>query len=79
MATVTIRNLDDEVVEKLKLRAKEHNRSLEAELRQLLKDAIQQDRRKTDFLLEAARIRAMTARNRPQSDSVDLLREDRSR
>lgn len=79
MATVTIRNLDDDVVEKLKLRAKEHNRSLEAELRQLLSDAAKLRQMRETFLQEAARIREMTAKGRSQSDSVDLLREDRGR
>ena len=36
MANLTIRNLDDVVVEKLKARAKENERSLEAEIRVLL-------------------------------------------
>ena len=39
MASVTIRNLDDEVVKTLKEQAKTHNRSLEAELRQVLTEA----------------------------------------
>ncbi len=39
MANLTIRNLDDEVVAKLKARAKAHHRSLEAELRALLSEA----------------------------------------
>ena len=39
MANVTIRNLEDEVVERLKARAKTHNRSLEAELREILTTA----------------------------------------
>ena len=79
MATVTIRNLDNEIVEKLKMQAKEHNRSLEAELRQLLTDATKLQEGREAFLKEAARIRGMTPKNRPQSDSVDLLREDRDR
>ena len=36
MGTVTIRNLDDKVIKRLKARAKTHRRSLEAELRDLL-------------------------------------------
>lgn len=40
MANVTIRNLDDGVVEALKARAKENHRSLEAELRRILTDQI---------------------------------------
>lgn len=38
MATLTIRRLDDEVVDKLKYIAKEHNRSVEAEVRSVLED-----------------------------------------
>lgn len=79
MATVTIRNLDNEIVEKLKIQAKEHNRSLEAELRQLLTDATKLREGREAFLKEAARIREMTPKNRSQSDSVNLLREDRDR
>ncbi|WP_422132892.1 FitA-like ribbon-helix-helix domain-containing protein [Endozoicomonas sp. ALD040] len=36
MATLTIRNLPDELVERLKLKAKAANRSMEQELRELL-------------------------------------------
>ena len=38
MANLTIRNLDDKTVDALKNRAKAHNRSLEAEIRQILAD-----------------------------------------
>lgn len=36
MATLTIRNLPDELVERLKLKAKAANRSMEQEVRELL-------------------------------------------
>lgn len=77
MATLTIRNLENEVVEALKKRAKAHNRSLEAEVRQILADTA---RRRTPMELRelAERIAAMTP-NVPQTDSVELLREDRRR
>ncbi len=39
MANLTIRNVDDHVVERLKKKAKDNNRSLEDELRELLKHA----------------------------------------
>jgi plasmid stability protein len=39
MATVTIRNLDDDIVERLRARARLNDRSLEAELRLLLAQA----------------------------------------
>lgn len=41
MATLTIRNLDDEVKKKLRLRAARHNRSMEAEARAILAKAAQ--------------------------------------
>lgn len=73
MASVTIRNLDDDVVAKLKARAKANNRSLEAELRQLLSAAARQTEQE-EFIAAARRIRAMTP-DVPQTDSVELLRE----
>ncbi len=79
MANVTIRNLDDGVVERLKARAKAHHRSMEAELRQVLIQAAAQHERMADFRREAARIRAMTPKDRPQTDSTLLIREDRDR
>ncbi len=78
MASVTIRNLDDDVVVSLKQRAKANNRSLEAELRVVLVRAVR-EYDADEFLALAERIRAMTPKDRPQTDSVELLREDRSR
>lgn len=40
MATITIRNLDDDVQRRLKRSAAEHNRSMEAEARAILTDAL---------------------------------------
>lgn len=42
MAAVSVRNLDPEVKERLRVRAAEHGRSLEAEIRAILADAVQQ-------------------------------------
>jgi plasmid stability protein len=78
MGTVTIRNLDDKVIKRLKMRAKNHRRSLEAELRDLLSHASQQPLI-VDALAEADRIAAMTPKGVKQTDSVVLLREDRGR
>ena len=77
MANVTIRNLEDEVVERLKARAKTHNRSLEAELREILTTAAR-PARGADLRALAERIAAMDL-DVPQTDSVELLREDRRR
>lgn len=77
MATLTIRNLDDEVVNILKERARTHGRSLEAELRELLSvSAHGPDRVALRALAE--RIAAMTP-GTLQTDSADLIREDRDR
>ncbi|KNX39341.1 FitA-like ribbon-helix-helix domain-containing protein [Luteipulveratus halotolerans] len=38
MATITVRDLDDGVRDRLKVRAAEHGRSMEAEVRQILTD-----------------------------------------
>ena len=77
MANLTIRNVSDEVVERLKYKAKQNGRSLEAELRELLKQAAS---RKTpeELLAIADRIAAMTP-DVPQTDSAKLIREDRDR
>jgi plasmid stability protein len=40
MATLTIRNFDPEVQKRLRVRAAQNGRSMEAELRQILKDAV---------------------------------------
>ena len=78
MGTVTVRNLDDKVIKRLKARARNHRRSLEAELRDLLSHASQQPLI-VDALAEADRIAALTPKGVRQTDSVILLREDRRR
>ena len=40
MATLTVRNLPDEVYDGLRVRAAENGRSMEAEVRQLIADAV---------------------------------------
>ncbi|MCP5374221.1 MAG: hypothetical protein H6907_21000 [Hyphomicrobiales bacterium] len=78
MANLTIRNLDDDIAEALKARAKAHNRSLEAEVRQILTDQALRPWRGAELVARAERIAAMTP-DVPQTDSVDLVREDRDR
>ena len=77
MANLTIRNLDDDVVERLKHKAHQNGRSLEAEVRELLKQSA--NRKNPEELLAIAdRIAAMTP-DVPQTDSAELIREDRDR
>ena len=40
MASITVRNLDDEVKRKLRIRAAEHGCSMEAEAREILTEAV---------------------------------------
>ena len=77
MRSVTIRDLDDKVIERLEARAKHHRRSLEAELRDLLIRASRQPL--IDPVAEANRIAAMTPKGVKQTDSTLLIREDRDR
>ena len=44
MAQFVVRNLEDDVAEKLKRRAKQHGRSMEDEVRHLLRSALQEPR-----------------------------------
>ena len=75
MTTITIHNLDDEIIARLKERAARHNRSLESEVRQILTDIIKAPPR-NELVELAKRIRDMTP-DVPQTDSTKLIREDR--
>lgn len=44
MASITIRNLDEDVKQKLKARASENGRSMEQEVRSILSDVLENDR-----------------------------------
>jgi antitoxin FitA len=74
MAQVLVRNLPDDVVARLKARAARPRHSLEQELRLILIDAARAGRE--EVLADMDRIRAMTP-NVPQTDSAELIREDR--
>ncbi len=76
MAQVLIRDLDPKLVDRLKTRAREHGRSLEAELRGILEAAAATD--PVDAKALAARIRRRLA-GRAHSDSAALVAEDRRR
>ena len=73
-----LRNLDDDLKEKLRLRALRNQRSMSAELREIVSAALAQPRRgsRTELKKLAADIRALSA-GRGQSPSEGLLRESR--
>jgi plasmid stability protein len=70
-----VRNLDDELVARLKRRAARHGRSTEAEHREILKQALSVEPEPT-FDDLAAELRRLTAR-RKQTPSEILLRQSR--
>lgn len=76
MPQLLIRELDDRTVQRLKLRARQHGRSLEAELRTILQasaDAVQ-----PAPLAALEQVRSLFA-GRPFGDSAALIRADRER
>ena len=77
MAQVLVRDLDADVVAQLKLRARQHGRSLQKETKAILEDAARQGSLE-EARDAAARVRRRLA-GRTFSDSADLVREDRER
>lgn len=78
MATLTVRQLDDELYENLREHARANNRSVEAEVRQLIAEHV---RPKSDFagLFERLAIhrRAMREQYGVLSDSTGIIRQMR--
>lgn len=70
-----VRNLDDDLITKLKIRAARHGRSAEAEHREILRQALANET-ELDFDDLAAELRKLTA-SRKQTPSEVLRREDR--
>ena len=78
MGNLTIRNLDDRVIEQLKAQARANQRSLEGEIRYVLTQQADRRARIAGFRERTRQIARMTA-GTPQTDATDLLREDRGR
>ena len=77
MADLTIRDLDEGIIEALKRRAKANDRSLEAEIREVLTQTARPSA-SSNLRALAERIAAITP-DVPQTDSAELSREDRYR
>jgi plasmid stability protein len=75
MASLSVRNLDDDLLGRLKRRAARHGNSAEAEVRAILRDALSGE---SDLGFDdlAAQLRALTA-GRRHTPAEDLLREGR--
>ena len=76
MGQVLVRNLSTEVVRKLKIRAKQHRRSLQEELKDILEQAARQNAKNVQAKVNQVR-KLFAGRN--FSDSSDLIRHDRMR
>ncbi len=72
-----VRNLDDELIVRLKRRAARHGRSTEAEHREILRQALA-DENEPSFDKLAEDLRKLTSR-RKQTPSEILLREGRDK
>jgi antitoxin FitA len=73
--SLIVRNVDEELVRRLKMRAARHNRSAEAEHREILRQALGAE--PNEALAEvAARLRTLT-RGRRHTPSEQLQREGR--
>ena len=78
MGTLTIRNLDDRVIDALKAQAKANQRSLEAEVRYVLSQEVNPRLRAAAFRERTAQLARETAYV-PQTDSTELIRQGRER
>jgi plasmid stability protein len=79
MASVTIKNLPDNLYRKLKTRAKSNNRSINGEVVNLLTRELEQDHLDVRKILEQARLTQSWAKGTPLSDEevIDLKKEGR--
>jgi antitoxin FitA len=75
MASLSVRNLDDDLLARLKRRAARHGHSAEAEVRDILLQTLNGEA-DTDFDTLAAELRALTS-GRRHTPAEDLLREAR--
>jgi uncharacterized membrane protein len=76
MAQVLVRDLDTVVVERLKIRARRHNRSLQGEVKAILEAAAPLSMSDARSLAEGWQRRLA---GRIKGDSSELIREDRER
>ncbi|MDE0102628.1 MAG: hypothetical protein OXN89_09625 [Bryobacterales bacterium] len=79
MAAITVRRLDESVVTLLKARAEINNRSLEGEVRQILRAAVENDMdaKRRVFLARMKQLQKEITLKGPYTPSEVLIREDR--
>jgi plasmid stability protein len=79
VATLTVRNLDDDVARALRIRAAEHGRSAEAEHREILRAALSGAARSSPRAEAAERLAEFRRRTsgRGSAGTAELLQESR--
>lgn len=79
MATLTVRNLDEDIVRRLRIRAAEHGRSAEAEHREILRIVLtgEGSAERLQAVERLAEFRRRTA-GRGSPSAAELLREARA-
>ncbi len=76
MPNILIRDVSERTIKQLKTRAKQHNRSLQGEVKSLIEENVKTTAQ--GAFLRARKIRSSFGK-RKFTDSVELLREDRNR
>ena len=82
MATLHVRNVPDELHERIRSLASERKRSLSAQVLVMLDDALRRERHRatfTEIVEQMRRDRHEYPKGKGIPDSVELLREDRAR
>lgn len=79
MPDVLVRDVEDDILQALKERAKQNGRSLQKELKMLFRSLIQDNNPQIISDEETAAKIKESLRGREFSDSAELLREDRER
>ena len=79
MGAISIRGMDDGLVEEISRLAEANRHSLEHEVVSLIQDGLRTRARRRELADDLDRIAAMAPKGVQQTDSVELLREDRDR
>jgi antitoxin FitA len=80
MAELHIKDIDSNIIDNLKQLAQSHNHSLDTEIKLILEQAITYQSRRQNFYKRSQLLRRRIAqRGIAQTDSAQMLREDRDR
>lgn len=79
MAQILVRNLDEDIVESLKRRAKRDGRSLQSEVKLILEQAALEPKIDIEAALKICKQFRRKLKGRGLPDTLELIREDRNR